>query len=112
LLPYSPHARGVLCGDRNTERTRTDSLAQQSYGRPSDLRAIDVVRKLASTRGCTPSQMAMAWVLRQPGVTSAIFGASSVKQVQEAVAATDIVLDNDEVTEIDRLYEPRLYAGH
>lgn len=118
LIPYSPMARGYLCGkarrsgETQTPRVRSDDYAQKLYGRPSDDKVADAIAAVATKCGIQPAQVALAWTLSRPGVTSPIFGATSVAQVDAAVAALDIKLDGTESKAIDAAYEPRPFAGH
>ena len=65
------------------------------------------LNEMAKQRGQTLAQMALAWILRLPGVTSALIGASSVKQVEENVAAlSNLDFSQEELAEIDRLTGP------
>ena len=118
LLPWSPLARGFLAGNRRTQdfgdtsRARTDALAQQYYYQPSDFAVVEAVARVASRRGVSNAQVALAWVLAQPGVTAPIIGASKLPQLAEAVAAVDLVLSNDEIAELTAPYLPHPVLGH
>ncbi|HEY4164031.1 MAG TPA: aldo/keto reductase [Dongiaceae bacterium] len=118
LLPYSPAARGFLSGPQRrsgpgqTERARTDSYANEWYGRDSDGIVADVLQAIAKARGVSPSQVAIAWVLRQPGVHAPIIGATRLEHVEEAVAATKIELAQEELAQIDAAYLPRREIRH
>ena len=63
-------------------------------------------------RRLTPAQVALAWLLAKPGVTSPIVGASKLPQLDEAVAAIDVRLDEAEMTFLEDLYQPRPILGH
>jgi L-glyceraldehyde 3-phosphate reductase len=64
------------------------------------------LNEMAKKRGQTLAQMALAWILRLPGITSALTGASSVKQIEENVAALDnLAFSEEELSEIDGLTE-------
>ena len=113
VIPWSPLARGFLAGNRraadkgDTPRARTDSFAHQLYYTDSDFRIVDRVVDVAKLRrGVSPAQIALAWVLRQPGVTAPIIGASKMEQLEQAVAAVDLTLSDDECRELEELYEP------
>ncbi len=118
LLPWSPLARGFLAGNRRTQdfgdtsRARTDALAQQYYYQPSDFAVVDAVSRVANRRGVSNAQVALAWVLAQPGVTAPIIGASKLPQLAEAVAAVDLVLSNEEIAELAAPYLPHPVLGH
>jgi aryl-alcohol dehydrogenase-like predicted oxidoreductase len=118
LLPYSPAARGFLSGRQRrsgpgqTERARSDSYANEWYGRASDQAVADVIDAIASDRGVSPTQVAIAWVLQQGGIHSAIVGATKVEHLDEAVAALRIKLSQEELTRIDAAYLPRRDTRH
>jgi 1-deoxyxylulose-5-phosphate synthase len=112
VIPWSPLARGFLVGNRRTpdqaETTRatTDTIAHRLYYTDSDFRIVDRVGRLAERRGISSAQIALAWVLRQPGVTAPIVGASKMPQLDQAIAALDITLSDEECRELEELYEP------
>ena len=112
VIPWSPLARGFLAGNRriqdkgDTARAKTDDIAHKLYYADSDFRIADRVVAVASARGVSPAQIALAWVLRQPGVTAPIVGASKMPQLEEAVAALDITLSGEELRQLEEPYEP------
>lgn len=118
LIPYSPMARGYLCGaarrsgETMTPRARSDDYAQKLYGRASDEAVADAVQTVAKARGLTPGQVSLAWTLSRPGVAAPIFGPTRIEHVDAAVAALDIRLEAGEVQAIEAAYEPRPAAGH
>jgi aryl-alcohol dehydrogenase (NADP+) len=95
LIPYSPMARGFLCGRARrtgatrTERAKTDDFTYKLYGREADEAVVDAVAAVAAARGATPAQIALAWVAAQPGVNSPIIGAMRLEHVDQAVAPGD-----------------------
>jgi aryl-alcohol dehydrogenase-like predicted oxidoreductase len=113
LIPYSPMARGYLCGPQRragvaeTARWRSDDYAHKIYGRPSDDDVARAVGGIAEARGCAPGQVALAWTLSRPGVTAPIFGATTVAHVDAAVQALEIKLDAAEIKAIEGAYAPR-----
>jgi len=113
LIPYSPMARGYLCGSARrggateTARWRSDDYAHKIYGRPSDDEVARVVGEIARARGCEPGQVALAWTLSRPGVIAPIFGATSVAHVDAAVEALALKIDDADVKRIDAAYVPR-----
>jgi len=113
LIPYSPMARGFLCGRgrrqdaMRTERAKTDDYTYKLYGRPVDEVVVDRVAEIAAARGVSPAQIALAWVRQQPGVTAPIIGATQVGHVDEAVAALAIALSAEELTRLEEVYVPR-----
>src|SRR5580698_4296402 len=82
VIPWSPLARGFLAGGRaqpgegNTERARTDEFASRLYYRDADFAVIEAVSAVARARGVSNMQVALAWVLKNPAITSPIIGAS------------------------------------
>jgi aryl-alcohol dehydrogenase (NADP+) len=118
VIPWSPLARGFLAGNRrtasdaDTERGRTDAFAHGMYYTPSDFTVAERVAGIAAARGVTPAQIALAWVLRQPGITSPIVGASKMPQLDQAIAALDIQLTDDEARRLEEPYVPHRVLGH
>jgi aryl-alcohol dehydrogenase (NADP+) len=112
VIPWSPLARGFLAGNRrgpdkgDTARARTDDFAHKLYYADSDFRIVDRVVAVAEQRGVTPAQIALAWILHRPGVTAPIIGASKMEQLDQAIAALDIVLTEDELRQLEEPYEP------
>ena len=112
VIPWSPLARGFLAGNRRaadkgeTTRARTDDFAHRLYYMDSDFRIVERVVSVAERRGVKPAQIALAWLLRQPGVTAPIVGASKMEQLDQALEAATIVLTEEECRELEELYEP------
>ncbi|HJR60077.1 MAG TPA: aldo/keto reductase [Vicinamibacterales bacterium] len=117
VIPWSPLARGFLAGNRrspsdaDTERGRTDNFAHGLYYAPEDFTVADRVAEIAQERGVKPAQIALAWVLRQPGITSPIVGASKMHQLDEAVEASKITLTDDEARRLEEPYVPHRVLG-
>jgi aryl-alcohol dehydrogenase-like predicted oxidoreductase len=112
VIPWSPLARGFLAGNRraadkgDTTRARTDDFAHRLYYADSDFQIVDRVVAVAKARGVAPAQIALAWLLRRPGVTAPIVGASKMAQLDQAVEALEITLTDDECRQLEELYEP------
>jgi aryl-alcohol dehydrogenase-like predicted oxidoreductase len=113
LIPYSPMARGFLCGraqrldPTRTERAKTDDYTYRLYGRPADEAIVDRVGEIAASRGVSAAQVALAWVLHQPGVTAPIVGATQPAHIDAAVAALQLTLAPGELKALDEPYSPR-----
>ncbi len=112
LIPFSPFARGFLCADRRqtenaTRRTASDSYTHKHYYRDGDFTVYEAATKIADARDSTTAQVALAWVLRQPGITAPIFGATRPEHVDEAMAALDLGLDENEAATLEAAYQPR-----
>jgi 1-deoxyxylulose-5-phosphate synthase len=118
LIPWSPLARGFLMGNRRKEgfgetvRSRTDEYAQRMYYQDSDFQVVDRVTEIARKRGISNAQIALAWVLAQPGITSPIVGARRMEHLDDAVAAVELKLDDQELKALEEPYRPHPVLGH
>lgn len=118
VLPWSPLARGFLTGTRRrgrrdaSVRERTDDYAHHLYYRDGDYDVVEKVVEVAGNRGVTPAQVALAWLLHQPGVTAPIIGASKMKHLDEAVAALEVQLTPEEIQELEAPYRPHPVLGY
>ncbi|MCC6614912.1 MAG: aldo/keto reductase [Anaerolineae bacterium] len=118
LIPWSPLARGFLAGNRTadksgeTERAKTDELAQSYYFQPSDFEVVNRVSALAQKHAVKPAQIALAWMLHKPGVTAPIIGASKMPHLEDAVAAVEIALTPEEIADLEAPYTPHAILGH
>ena len=118
IIPWSPLARGFLAGNRSaaradeTTRARSDEFAHALYYKQSDFHVVEAVSEIASKRGVKPAQIALAWMLRKPWISAPIIGASKLYQLDEAIAALDISLSDDEVRAVEAAYEPHRVLGH
>jgi aryl-alcohol dehydrogenase-like predicted oxidoreductase len=115
-LPYSPLARGVLADPRGaarpSARAADDEYAGIWYGREADSGLVAYVQDAAREAGVPIARLALAWVLHQQPSAAALFGATQVDHVDEAVAAMALTLDPATVAEIDRRYVARRIGGH
>jgi aryl-alcohol dehydrogenase-like predicted oxidoreductase len=118
VVPWSPLARGFLMGNRRpqdfgeTIRAKTDDYAKQLYYQPSDFTVVERVTQIANRRGLPNAQIALAWLLHQPGVTAPIVGASKMHHLDDAVAALDVKLDAEELKALAEPYQPHPVLGH
>ncbi len=118
LIPWSPLARGFLAGTRSREergsttRAKTDAFAHEMYYNDADFAVVDQVMALAEQRGVKPAQVALAWILHQPGVTAPIIGASKMEQLEQAVAALDVQLSAEDLKALEAPYQPHPVLGH
>lgn len=111
-IPFSPLAQGLLT-DRYLDGIPLDSRAAKPHGflQPTaitedKLRMVRALQDLALSRGQSLAQMAIAWVLRHPGVTSALVGASSVRQLENNIGALrKVQFMPDELALIDRILQ-------
>jgi 1-deoxyxylulose-5-phosphate synthase len=118
VIPWSPLARGFLAGNRrrgergDTIRAKTDEFSHQLYYADSDFTIADRVAALAAGRGLKPAQIALAWLLAQPGVTAPIVGASKAGHLEDAIGSLDVRLSEDERRGLEELYQPHPVLGH
>lgn len=118
LIPWSPLARGFLAGNRpgkgqgETARARSDKFAHNMYYQPTDYEVVDRVVELAGRKEVKPAQIALAWLLHQPGITAPIIGATKMHHLEEAVAALEIELSPEELAYLEELYQPHPVLGH
>jgi aryl-alcohol dehydrogenase (NADP+) len=118
VIPWSPLARGFLTGNRSrggggeTTRAKTDDFAAEMYYQDADFTVADRAMDLAKQRGVSAAQIALAWLLHQPGVTAPIIGASKMVQLEEAVAALEIKLSAEERVLLEEPYQPHRVLGH
>jgi len=118
VIPWSPLARGVLtgnrtrAGERHTVRSRTDAFSDALYAQPSDFDVVDRVVEVAADRGVPPAQVALAWLLHRPGVTAPIIGATKPGHLQDALAAEQLELSEDEMARLEEPYLPHPVLGH
>ena len=107
---WSPLAQGILTGKYGSvDSPPPDSRAagpqggfMRRYLRPEVLEGVARFRSVADAAGYTPAQLAIAWSLRRPEVTSAILGATAERHVEEGVAAADLDLEPQILDAIDR----------
>ncbi len=118
LIPWSPLARGFLAGNRrrgelgDTSRAKTDEYAHKLYYQDSDYTVVDRIGEIAQRRGVKIVQVALAWVLAQPGITSPIIGASKPGHLEDALAALSLKLDDAEKKALEEPYQPHRVLGH
>jgi aryl-alcohol dehydrogenase (NADP+) len=119
LIPWSPLARGFLEGDRNrdrgegpTKRAQTDQMQKDVYFDGNDFEIAAAAQKVAKKHGVTPTQIACAWILQAPGVTSPIIGATKTHHLKQIFAAVDIKLSVEEIAALEKPYRPHSMVGH
>ena len=116
VIPWSPLARGLLAGgrerggERTTVRAGSDRVAEMYED--SDFDVVDVVREVAEKRGLPPAQIALAWLLGKPAVAAPIVGATKLGHLEDAIAATDVTLSEEEVARLEAPYRPHPILGH
>jgi aryl-alcohol dehydrogenase-like predicted oxidoreductase len=112
VIPWSPLARGRLARpwspEPQTERAKTDTFAKGLFEKTEaiDKLVIDRVNEVATERGLPPAQIALAWILHKPVVTSPIVGATKPRHLDDAVAAVSVKLSPEEIARLEELYQP------
>jgi len=120
LLPWSPLAGGWLTGKYQRDVTPTGqsrlgddpTRGMEAWGprnqQERTWQVVDAVREVAGSAGCTPAQVALAWVASQPAVTSVILGARTVEQLADNLAAADLDLDADHLDRLSDVSAPQM----
>ncbi len=123
LIPWSPMARGFFAGDRkrggggSTARSQADPFANQLYFREEDFAVAERVWETAADLNAagasvTGSQVALAWMLAKPHITSPIIGASKMEHLDQAIAALDVQLGEEQLKKLEQPYKPHPILGH
>lgn len=118
MIPWSPLARGFVAGNRRPEdfgetvRAKTDEYAKQLYYQPSDFAVAERVTGIAARRGIPNAQVALAWMLQQPGIAAPIIGATKLRHLDDAIAALSVKLDDSELKALAEPYQPHRILGH
>jgi aryl-alcohol dehydrogenase-like predicted oxidoreductase len=118
VIPWSPLARGMLAGnrgrdgERRTTRSSTDQFTDYLYSQPTDFDVVERVADIANERGVPPAQVALAWLFHRPGVTAPIVGATKLGHLEDALAAEQLKLDDEEMRRLEEPYAPHPVLGH
>jgi aryl-alcohol dehydrogenase-like predicted oxidoreductase len=116
VMPWSPLARGRLTRpwDSASARMDTDEFGRTLYEKTADAdrKVVEAVGAVAERRGVPRAQIALAWVLAQPGVHAPIIGATRLEQLDDAVAALELTLSAEEIAALEAPYVPHAVAGH
>ena len=111
VIPWSPLARGRLARpwslEPQTERAKTDTFAKALFEKTEaiDKLVIDRVNEIARERGLPSAQIALAWMLHKPVITSPIVGATKPGHLEDAVAAVSLKLSPQEIARLEELYQ-------
>lgn len=117
-IPWSPLARGFLAGtvDRSgrasSKRAANDAFIRKYFSRPEDFDVLDALRQVAEARGQPMPQIALAWMMTKPEITAPVIGATKASHVEAAVAASEIVLSDEEVAILEKPYRPHEVMLH
>lgn len=115
LTPWSPLARGILTGaykgsfdggsttrSSGSDRNRTESLYLGEHNFPIAERVVETGKK----HGCTPAQVAIAWLLSKPVVSAPVVGVSKPAQIEDLAKATELELEQEDIDYLEELYRP------
>ena len=118
VIPWSPLARGLLAGSRkalddksSTTRQGSDGLTDYLYDQSSDWEVVEAVLAVARERDVAPAQVALAWMLSKPFVTAPIIGATKLGHLEDAIAATELSLSEEEIARLEAPYRPHAVKG-
>jgi aryl-alcohol dehydrogenase-like predicted oxidoreductase len=114
IVPYSPLGRGELTGsvDISAEDDfRRGSPRFQAGNREHNLELVEQLKQLAAEIGCTPAQLALAWLLHQGDDVAPIPGTRHVNRLEENAAAADVELTHEQLDRLDELFPPGATAG-
>ena len=116
VIPWSPLARGLLTGKRSVERNETTRAKTDEFGKKlysdSDFDIVNRLTEVAAKRGLPNAQVALAWMLSKPAITSPIIGASKPGHLEDAVAALSVKLTPNEISSLEELYQEHPVLGH
>jgi aryl-alcohol dehydrogenase-like predicted oxidoreductase len=118
VIPWSPLARGFLAGNRKrgvkdaTQREAHDQYGHSLYYTEADYDIADRVTQVAREKGVLPIQVALAWVVNQPGITAPIIGASRLEQLDQLIDGLSIRLTADEKRFVEEQYQPHPVLGN
>jgi aryl-alcohol dehydrogenase-like predicted oxidoreductase len=117
VIPWSPLARGLAARPHEdveaTTRGKSDrDDRQQTYLANGGREINERLQELAEQEGVTMAQIALAWLLEQPGVDAPIVGTTSVEHLEDAVEATELSLSESDLEYLAEPYEPTAVSGH
>jgi len=117
ILPWSPLAKGFLSGKYkrgekpNSKRFKSDELLNERFFRSEDFDVVEHLAEVAKDKGVSPAQVAISWLLHK-GVTVPIVGPTKIEHMEEAVAAIDVKLSEDDMRRLEEPYKPHRVIGH
>ena len=118
VIPWSPLARGFLAGNRKrgskdaTKREQHDDFGHGLYYSEADYDIADRVVQVAREKDVLPIQVALAWVVQQPGISAPIVGASRLEQLDQLIDGLSVTLSEDEKRFLEEKYVPHPVLGH
>ena len=116
-IPWSPLARGLLAGtvtasgERRTTRANTDPFVDSLYRPDLDMPVIERAAEMAAQRGVSTAQVALCWLLHKPGVAAPIVGATKLEHLEDALAAEQLALGDEDIARLEEPYVPHPVSG-
>jgi len=113
IIPWSPIARGFLAGNRvrnqqgNTIRSEEDRKSHWLYDSDADWETLDRCIEVGKRLGVSSAQVALGWMLHQPGITSPIIGATKLSHLEDAIGALDVSLTDEDIAYLEAPYVPK-----
>lgn len=117
IIPWSPLARGFVMGNRGrdksgaTARARGDTFAHSMYYREVDFTIADRVGEVAQRLGVSRAQVALAWLLQKPGVSSPVVGTTTLVHLEDLVRAVEVTLSVEDIAQLELPYQPKCVLG-
>lgn len=116
VIPWSPLARGRLTRPwqgESTKRFETDQFGKTLYSKTEDAdhKIVERLSELSEKRGVPRAQLALAWMLSKPFISSPIIGATKPHQLSDAVAALSLHLTPEEIASLEEPYTPHPVLG-
>ena len=115
VIPWSPLRGGLLSGALRKQSEGTadrSSEGRSSEGLEAHRTTIEAYEKLCAEIGQDPANVALAWLLSRPAVTAPIIGATKLAHLEDAIAATSLILDEKELERLEAPYVPHPVLGH
>jgi len=112
IIPWGPLARGRLArawqAPSSTDRVRYDTTATRLYSQTeeADKMIVDAVGAVAEARNLSRAQVALAWLMQQPGITAPIVGVTKPHHLDDAMAALTVKLEPEDTHALERHYVP------
>jgi 1-deoxyxylulose-5-phosphate synthase len=115
VIPWSPLARGRLTRDwdQTSERQKTDTYGKSLYlaTGEADRQVVEAVAAVAASRGIPRAQVALAWVMGKPIISAPIVGVTKLQQLDDAIAALNVKLTDEERQQLEDPYVPHAVTG-
>ena len=116
VIPWSPLARGHLtravANRMTTTRAKSDKKAESIYDFPEAEKIISAVLEIAAEKNVKAATVALAWLLHKPAVTAPIVGATKLEYLEDALAALELVLSENDMERLEQNYPPRPVLGY